>query len=322
MKFKQSTIMSITTKITLLFGISMFIICIGLASFAYLIAKDALKSSIDENLTELAKSDAKFITEKINIQLTALETLAENPLIKGNELTIEDKLNFLQDEVERSGHKSMMIVDTNGIAHHTTGIVNDIHDREYFKKALAGENAVSDPIVSKSDGSVIVVFAVPIKQEDKVTGVLVARRDGNQLSSYTSEMEFNQREVFMVNKEGTIIASSDKNKVLEMYNIFDEYKSNHNLEGMYNIVKKMTEGKQGVGEYKFNGVTKYMGYYPVEGTNWSLAVTTPKSVVMAKVNELAKVMLFISVFFLIFAIGLTVLIARNFFSPFEDTSNY
>jgi len=317
MKFK-----SITKQITLLFGILMFAICVGLAVCSYSSSSNALKSDIDENILEMARADAKIISEKINAQLNALQVLANNPLIKSKDVSIEEKIDLLEDEVERSGHKTIMLVDTNGIAHHTTGNVVDIHDRDYFLKALAGETAVSDPIISKTDGSVVVAFAVPIKDGNKVTGVLVARRDGNELSNYATEMQYGEQEVFMINKEGTMIANKDKNLVLEMYNIFNEYENNPNLEKLYNLAKKMTQGEQGLGEYTFNGVSKYMGYYPVEGTNWSLAVTSPKSVVMSKVFNLTANMIALSAIFLLLGIGLTILIARGISKPIKETTKY
>lgn len=54
MKFK-----SITNQIILLFGMIMFLICAGLGICAYFSASNALKTSIDENLIELAKADAR-----------------------------------------------------------------------------------------------------------------------------------------------------------------------------------------------------------------------------------------------------------------------
>lgn len=317
MKFK-----SITTKMSLLFGIITFIVCMGLSGLAYLNASSSLKASINENLIEIAVADAKVIAEKINIQFNALESLANNPWINGNDLPIEEKLNFLQNEVKRTGHKSIMLADTEGVAVNTTGETVYIFERDYFKKALSGENAISDPIISKTDGSIVVAFAVPIKQGNTVTGVIVARRDGNELSKYTSEMEFNQRQVFMVNKEGTIVASSDQNQVLQMYNYFDEAETNPELEEICNYIKKMVEGEQGVGEYTLNGVTKYMAYSPVEGTNWSLVVTAPKSVVMARVSTLTSIMIILSFVFLFAGIILTILISHNISRPIKETSNY
>lgn len=313
---------SITTKIAILFTALMFLICAGLGLCAFLNSKDALKSNIDENLLELARADSKIISEKMNTQLNALESLAINPSIIGDDWTIREKMAFLKNEAERSGHKNIILADTNGITHSTDGRGSVINDQDYFKKALEGESTVSDPIISKADGSVIVCFAVPIKDGDNVIGVLVATRDGNELSTYTNNMQTDTQEVYMISSGGTMIANKDQNLVLNMYNISEEYKENPELEQLNNIQKKMVAGESGVGEYTFDGVSKYMGYYPVEGTTWSLAVTAPKSVVMSRVTELTTNMLMIAVIFLLIGIVVTIIIARNISKPIKETTKY
>lgn len=112
---------SITTRITLMFGALIITICAGLAICAYLSSSDALKEKIDDSLLELAKADSMIISEKVSTQLNALEALANSSWLKGNDLTMKEKLELLQDEVQRSGHKSMMIADTNGICNSTAG---------------------------------------------------------------------------------------------------------------------------------------------------------------------------------------------------------
>jgi len=271
---------------------------------------------------EIAEADAKIIAEKLNTQFNALQALAESPWIKSNELTLDEKVALLKDEVKRNGHVNMFIADTNGDCQNTDGVSMNIKERDYFKNALSGVPSVSDPIVNKLDQTVVIIFAVPIKTGDRVTGVLVAIQNGNCLSEYTSEMEFHQRRVFMVNKEGTMIASSDQNRVMEMFNIFEQYEANPELEDINNLVKKMVEGQQGVGEYTLDGETNYMGYHPVEGTTWSLAVTAPKSVVMAKVDNLTTIMITLSAFFLVIGIGLTMLIASTISRPIKETSKH
>lgn len=317
MKFK-----SITTKTAILYAALLFIICAGLGLFAYLSSKDALKANIDENLLELAEADAKVISEKMNTQLNALEALANSSWIKDKTISIMEKRELLIDEVERSGHKSIMIADTNGITSSSDGSSVDIHDQDYFIKALSGENAVSDPMISKTDGSVIVAFAVPIKDGDKVMGVLVARRDGNELSSYTIDMQSDEQTVYMINSEGVTVANNDQSLVLEMSNVFELAKEDRELVQLSNIHEKMVRGETGVGEYTYLGVTKYMGYYPVEGTDWSLAVSAPKSVVMTKVNELTVSMIVISVFFLLVGITLTVVLAISIAKPIKETTKH
>lgn len=315
MKFK-----SITKQVTLLFGILIFLICVGLGICSNLSSNDALKSNIDENLLAIAKADAKIIAEKVNSQLNALESVANSPWIKSNDLSVYEKILFLQDEVERSGFKSMMLADTNGITHSTTGEQNDVHEREYFIKALSGERNVTDPLASKTNEGMVVAFAVPIKEGNSVKGVLLAARDGNELSNFTTEMQSGQQEVFIINNKGTTVASKDQSRVLERFNIFEQYKANPALEGLYNMQKKMADGESGVGEYTINGVAKYIGYHPVEGTSWSLGITAPKSVVMAKVSDLNLRMLWLSIIFLLIGIGLTAFIARSISGPIKEAT--
>lgn len=151
-------------------------------------------------------------------------------------------------------------------------------------------------------------------------GVLLANRDGNELSNFIAEMQYSNQEVFMINNNSTVVAHKDHNLVMEMYNIFNDYETNPELEGLYKLAKNMTEGLIGVGEYTFNGMTKYMGYYPVEGTNWSLAVTAPKSVVLTKIADLTQSMMIVSVVFILIGIVLTILIAGNITQPIKKSS--
>ena len=230
---------SITMKISLLFGVLMLVICAGLGNFAYYSSSDALKNSLEENLLGIAEADAHVIEEKITTQYNALQALAETQWIKSNEITMAEKAAMLRDEVQRSGHVNMVIADTNGDCVNTDGVTMNLAEREYFQKALSGVPNVSDPIVNKLDQTVVIIFAVPIKNGNNVTGVLIAIQDGNCLSEYTIEMESENREVFMITNEGTTIADSDQSRVLEMYNVFEQYEADPELEELYNIQKKM-----------------------------------------------------------------------------------
>ena len=116
----------------------------------------------------MAKESAKVVAERVNAQLDTLSALAETDAIKGDALTLDEKLNLLKNEVKRSGHMRINIVNTNGQAKSTNGNITVISSRDYFIKALSGENAVSDPIASKADSNIIMSYAVPIKDGNTV----------------------------------------------------------------------------------------------------------------------------------------------------------
>ncbi|HWR61624.1 MAG TPA: methyl-accepting chemotaxis protein [Clostridia bacterium] len=282
---------------------------------------NALSSSIDESLAQLAEEAGQVVQERVAAQLNTLAALAETDAIKNDTLTLDEKLKMLGNEVKRNGHLRINIVDTNGNAKNTNGDISDISTREYFIKALSGESTVSDPVVSKADNSMIVSYAVPIKDGNTVKGVLVAVRDGNELSTLTNDIKFGKSgAAFMINKQGTVVAHNDKNLVLNMSNDFENVKEDSGLKQLVELEQQMIEGKEGTGEYTYNGLTKYMGFAPVQGTNWSLAITAPESEVMAKVNQLAITMVGVSAVFLVLGFVITFMTAASISKPIKAAS--
>lgn len=65
----------------------------------------------------------------------------------------------------------MGIADASGTMMSTEDTSIDVSDRAYYIKSMNGENAVSDPIISKHDGSVILCFGVPIKRKRSNRGI-------------------------------------------------------------------------------------------------------------------------------------------------------
>jgi methyl-accepting chemotaxis protein len=307
---------SIRTKLSIVFAVLILFICSGLGFISYLYSEGALMDNINESLSNLSKEASKVVQERVDSKLNALEVLAESDLIKGEELNINEKLQVLKSETQRGNHLWMAIVDVDGNVITTDGDTENVADLEYFQKAKSGSRAVSDPYRSKITNDLVVAYAVSIKDSDKVKGVLVSIRDGYELSALTNDIHIGKNgEAFMINNNGTTVAHKDKNLVMQMDNDFENVKKDAQLESLVELEKQMVAGKEGVGEYTYNDVTKYMGYAPVDGTNWSLALTAPRSEVMAKVNSLLKTVLIASIIILVVGIVITYLIALNISKP-------
>lgn len=314
---------SIKTKLSLFYGVLLLVICMGFGVVSYIVSSKALSTSIDESLSQLAIQNAEIVDKGMEVQFNALEALAESDWLKGTSLTLDEKLKLLNNEVKRSNHIDMFIADIDGNMEDTAGGRANVSDREYFIKALSGEKEVSDPIIDRTNGNLILCYAVPIKDGGRVKGVLAATRDGNVLSDFISDMRFGENsEAFMINKQGTTVASKDRELVMNMYNILEEAKADSGLKSLAQLQQKMTQGERGVGEYSYKGITKYMGFAPVEGTNWSLAITAPKSEVMSQVNSLTMTMIIISIIFLAISIAITLFIAGGISRPIKEASDY
>ncbi|MDQ7093324.1 methyl-accepting chemotaxis protein [Desulfosporosinus sp. PR] len=295
---------SIKIKVIACIGILLFFVCSVLGFAAYLTAAKAITSQVNQTLPQVADQGAKIVSEKMNTILENLATIANQDRIKDSDNSWEDKKTILQDEAKQNGYSSMLIAGLDGTAEMTTGKEINIKDRDYFQKALKGNRAVSEPIVSKDDGSLVIVYAVPINSKGAVVGVLAALKDGNDLSDITNNITYGKSgKAFMIDEKGTKIAHSDQKLVMTMDNDFENVKRNPKLEPLAFLEKQMTEGKSGVGEYEYNGETKYLGYAPVKGTGWSLAVAAPKDEVMSGVLLMRRSIFLLSIIILLLSLG-------------------
>jgi len=296
---------SIKIKMVVYIGVTLLFVCVGLGIISYITAANAITAQVDQTLPQLAGEGAKVVSERMNALLGTLEAVANNSRIKDPNNSWEDKRNFLQEETKRSGHVSMILIGMDGLSTSIiTGKESNLKDRDYFQKAIAGNRAISEPIISKDDGSLIIVYAVPVKQNGVIVGVLAAVRDGANLSKITNDITFGKSgRAFMLDKKGTKIAHSNTELVTKMDNDFENVKQDPKLETVVKLEKEMTERKTGVGQYNYNGVVKFLGYAPVEGTDWSLAIAAPKDEIMAGINTMGRLVLMASLFFLLLGLG-------------------
>lgn len=314
---------SIKSKLLVFIGLLIGVISIGLGTISFINSTNALSSNLEKTLPKIAEQSAANIQGRIEGQLNALEIIAARNDIKDVEILFEEKMPILLEEVKRSGNIKMGIADKNGDVKYTDGKSANVKERPYFLTALSGKNNVSDPLVSKVDGSVVVVYAVPIKNNNEVVGVLISTGDSNRLSDLTNQIKFGETgNAFMIKKDGTTIAHSNKELVAKLYNAIEEAKKDSKLEPLANIEKMMAEGKMGMDQYEFDGVVKNIGYAPVKGTEWSLAVVISKTEVLSELDSLKKSMMISSILFLLIGFGLVYIIANSISKGIKSTSKH
>ena len=307
---------SIKTKIVIYIGAILLVVCAGLGLISYITSVKSITAQVEQTLPQLASQGAKVVTERINALLGTLEAVANIEQIRDSSYTWEDKDKILQDEVIRSGHTSMLIAGLDGTAKLTTGKEINISDRDYFKNAIAGKRAISEPIISRDDGTLVIVYAVPIKHNGEIVGVLGSIRDGNNLSQITNNIKFGKSgAAFMINKTGIKVAHSNAELVRNSDNDLENVKQNPGLEALVALERQMIEGEIGSGEYEYNGEVNFLGFSPVEGTNWSLAVAAPKDEIFSGLRIMASSILIASALFLALGLGAGYLIARLIANP-------
>ena len=290
---------------------------------SYYTASKGLSASVERNLEIIATETSKFVESEIDAEFGKLEILAASYEISSPEVSIEEKLNILRKEKSRSGHIHMYVIDSTGQGTNTEGTVLNLSDREYFQKTLMGDSNISDPLVSREDGSVIIVYAVPITYNGRITGALIAIRDGNALSAIVDSIKIGEYGyAYIINQKGEIIGHKDKQAVMEQFNLLKAAKSDKKMEDLAQLSEKMIAGESGTGNYWYKGEDKIMGYAPIAGTNWSLSATAPLSEVFKELGMMKRNISLAAAVLIAIAIAVAYIIGTQIANPIVRLSRH
>lgn len=253
---------------------------VGIGTASYFIAAKELTASANETLLKTVEQSAMLVDESIQREWGILDAIAQNDIIADPSIPMSEKDAFLKREIERSGAISVTYVDAKGEAISPDGVtVTNVKDRTYFQTAMEGSYAVSDPIENKTQaGTMIIVFAVPVKYNNQVVGVLLKAFDGNRLSEITNQIKIGKTgNAYMINGEGTSVAHYDSSLVLNSSNILKLYETDKSIKSQVDLYSNIFKGEIDSGLYFINKVAKQVGYAPVKNANWFVVVTVPKS---------------------------------------------
>lgn len=311
---KRKKGISLRHQLILIMAALSLIICIGLGITLYLNATQILRDSIDSSLKLLAVQGGISVEKELDSYRNVVEAIASMDELTGD-TPEERKMKILSDEAVRNGYIGMSLVDMNGRSLTTDGKTSDLSARAYFKIAAGGKTNVSEPLVSMNDNSVVIVVAAPIKNGEKITGVLTAAVDARILTDITDKIVYAKDGYsFILDETGVKIAHHNYDLVVKMDNDFDNVKGNPALQALVDIEKVMVAGGTGTGKYAYGGISKFMGYAPVPGTEWSIGVTAPENEVFAEMFKLRDASLLMGILFLILsvliAIGISLWIGR------------
>ncbi|WP_051986394.1 methyl-accepting chemotaxis protein [Clostridium amazonitimonense] len=293
---------SLKTKMLIVLILLICLTCISLGVLSFFMNKNALKISSKSLMKTISQQVAVNVEEIVNNKYFVLESVANNNTIKNDDFTWEEKKTILDEEVKSHGHLVLGIADLEGNVVYTDGLSNNIKERDYFKKAIKGENAVSEPFVSKIDNkNLFMAYAVPIKDNGNIKGALIALRDGNDIGKLNEGIEFGSTgQAYVIGQTGNVIAHKDRELVIKQENVVEG--KDPELSELAIIEQDMINGKSDVGEYSYKGVVKYLGYTPIASTGWSVGVFIEERDVLKSLYDLRRNVIIVSCLFIAVAV--------------------
>lgn len=330
---------SIKIRIIILISLLSIIVCTGLALQLYNSAKNILVQDVRQTMPNFVTQGSENINQFVINQFTILEGLgsSENlPTTVNNNTDIQNIKEILSKKTKSLGSLKMAVINSQGTAIYNDGEIEDVKNTDYFKKAINGERVVTDPIKMGKEDSPVMVYAVPIKTNNNITGVLISIRDGYELSSFVKNIKYGKSgDIIVLNKQGETIGHSNIEIAKKSINIKEPTETNTNKKNVDTVtsatakiidkdsdfinipdlVKQMTNGKNGFGNHTFNGVERFIIYGPIGKLGWSMAIEVNKSEVLSGLTSLRMKCIAISIVFLILSIIIGYLIAKNISDP-------
>lgn len=312
--------LSLSRRIALITACLMLIVSLGIGYTAIKLSSDAISEHTKDALSMSAEDGVKVIEEIISKDLSILQEVANRARTQTMDWQIQRE--SLAQDVSRLGYLDIGIVTPDGIAHYvTSGDTADLGDRSYIKKAFQGEANISDVIISRVTNQAVIMLAAPIKVNDSVAGVLIARKDSSSLNEITDQMGFGENGyAFILGKDGTLYTHESKDLVMEQRNIMSDIETGGDMKAVGSALKELGLGNKGIAVYEFLGEKRYMGVEPIPSTGWILAIGTYESEVLGRLNNLKTAIFTGAIIFIGLGIAFSFIIGSSISKPIVEYS--
>jgi methyl-accepting chemotaxis protein len=303
--------MSIKTKLTVAIVVLLLLSVSILGSVGYWNARKIIIQDMERSLTELSKSKAQELGVWFAQRKSEVSFLANSPTVVDG--TLETALTYLKNEQKRNPvFASFMMMDDKGDANFTSGQKANMASRGYFKQVMAGQTVVSDPVVAKNDGSLVVVPIAPITRNGAVVGGLAGGVGLGEVIKLVDQVKVGSSGYgYVVQSDGLMVFHPNKDLVMKLNAVTDPAAP----PDLKTITAKMVKGEQGVSQYTYKGIDKYVAYAPIPGSTWSFAVTVPKQEVLQKLDTLLWASVGITVIVFILSVCLSLYITSSITRP-------
>lgn len=238
-----------------------------------------LKETTHTYLSEFTEHNIINLKTKLSGQFDMLESIA-NFIGNLNNINDEIVIDLMDSSVKRSSLTSMTVSTLDGKSYSNDGIVSNIQDRDYFKKAKNGERNISEPLKSTINKKEIIVLSAPIYKDGKIVGVLSGIYDSTKLNELLGLSAFDEEaDVFVAKKNGDIVAQNTNSKMIScIFKLFNKDNCNE-VDCIKTIKENMKNDKPGYSNYNLDNEKFMLNYRPLGINDWYVFSVVPNEIV-------------------------------------------
>lgn len=319
MKAIKSRLKGIRAKLIGAYSILIIIMILVLGFVSIAGARNGIIGETEEALGAIAVSESRFAASEIEKNQDNLKIIAQIPDLGGMDWEIQE--DILKAQTENTAFTSTGVADLRGNTYFTDGNNLNLSDQDYLTRALAGETTISELIYN--DSGVTIRFASPIEENGQIVGALVAERDGYFLSEIVDNIKYEENGYgYIIDGEGTDIAHPNRDFVTTANNSFELFEEDKSLESVVASFTTVLNERQGVTEYSYDGEDYYVGFAPIEGTDWTLIINANTDEVLSAIPAMENRIALFALAILAISIGVSFFIGDRIASPIVSASHH
>ena len=289
------------------------LIIASLLVFFYCVQKD-IESNTRQIIMQNMEQQTSHFESIFNIHYEYLEGISRY-IGQTDDILSESNLELIGALAGKSSLDFLAIIDSDGVSYYSNGETNSVSTREYFQEAMTGKRTLSEPVISKVDGTVRIILCVPVIQAGKTVGVLGGSYNLKALSDLLFEDIFDANGSFLViNPEGETVFCKGENAPFYVNtgdNLFSAYerKNFRVIEAGGQPLEDLKNQESGITKIARSRDRWYLAYRPLGLNDWYLCYVIPVKTAQASFGFITKyeIILFsvliagiIAVLFLIF----------------------
>lgn len=290
---------------------------LSLALIGYFVSKNIIIDNIEKISEEKVEKLVINVESKFDQWKKEMNILASNDSVK----------NFNYDELNKyvSNNKEFFeeyevvwISDTKGNFKASNGSSDNIVDRDYFHKTLAGKTVISKPIISKSTGNYIIIVSAPIRDNKGIVkGLVGATINLSHITDIINDEKYgNDGYAYMIDSDGLAIAHPDEK------NIFTYNALSLSEKDLLAIINKMIKGEEGTGYYKLHGEKKLVSYKTIKSTGWAIGMSANYNEMTTSLQNLGTFVIITSIIVIILISILLFFLTTTLVKPINKLKSY
>ena len=313
---------SIGTKLLVIFGILITTAIVTLGFLAVTVATKVSTEKVTAHLVDKAKDTAGIVDGRILAFFQFIEGIARVPLLRSDEYSIREKVNYLQEEAKfNDSIHDIAIIEKSGTLHDVGQRNVSVFQQEWFQAAMRGEKVIMEPSVSPLDGKLVIRFVVPIYDNNKnVSGALSAVALASWLSDAIDDIVVGTNGgCYLIDAKGNVIAHKTESLVAKKVNSQEMAKTDSSLKSLASFEAKAIANPQSeIGYYTYK-VQNIASHARLKSANWTVIIRAPVKDFMEAVQNLRFLMYIIGIVILFVALIIVYIVALKIVKPIKIT---